>query len=226
MIELKFSVTGQLLKRSNIETVVADSKNYLSAAFIFSEDWSEITKTAVFSHGENVFNVVLEDDKCIVPHEVIKESHFNVSVFGGDLITASEVRVDVMESGMEDGETPSEPTPDIYNQIVTTATEAKAIAQSVRDDANDGKLTPTVGENGNWFVNGVDTGFTSRGAVFQFWQLAAADTWSIPHNLNKYPSVTVVDSAGTTVFGDVHYESLNKLTVCFSVAFAGEAYLN
>lgn len=50
--------------------------------------------------------------------------------------------------------------------------------------------------------------------------------WVIPHNLLKYPSVEVVDSAGTQVVGDVQYDSNNQITINFVGAFSGKAYLN
>lgn len=54
----------------------------------------------------------------------------------------------------------------------------------------------------------------------------ASDVWMIEHNMGRYPSVTVVDSAGSAVFGDVTYTNENQLTVTFSVAFSGKAFLN
>ena len=50
--------------------------------------------------------------------------------------------------------------------------------------------------------------------------------WDITHNLDKYPSVTIVDSAGSVVMGDITYTSKSALTVTFSAAFSGKAYLN
>ena len=50
--------------------------------------------------------------------------------------------------------------------------------------------------------------------------------WDITHDLDKYPSVTVVDSAGSVVMGDITYTSKSALTVTFSAAFSGKAYLN
>lgn len=50
--------------------------------------------------------------------------------------------------------------------------------------------------------------------------------WDITHNLGKYPSVTIVDSAGSVVVGDITYVSENNLKVTFSAAFGGTAYLN
>jgi hypothetical protein len=54
----------------------------------------------------------------------------------------------------------------------------------------------------------------------------AGSTWSINHSLKKFPSVTVVDSAGTVVIGMVDYTDLNNLTITFSSGFSGKAYLN
>ncbi len=50
--------------------------------------------------------------------------------------------------------------------------------------------------------------------------------WSIIHNMNKYPSVTVVDSAGSIVEGAVDYLSLNSCRITFCGAFSGKAYFN
>lgn len=57
-------------------------------------------------------------------------------------------------------------------------------------------------------------------------QGVASDTWTITHNLDKYPSVSVVDTADTIVVGDVQYISRNSLTVKFIAPFKGKAYLN
>ena len=61
---------------------------------------------------------------------------------------------------------------------------------------------------------------------FIFTQGAPATTWTITHNLGKFPSVSVVDSADTQVYGDVEYIDDNSLRVTFSAAFGGKAYLN
>ena len=50
--------------------------------------------------------------------------------------------------------------------------------------------------------------------------------WEITHDLDKYPSVTVVDSAGSVVMGDITYTSKSAIKITFSAAFSGKAYLN
>lgn len=57
-------------------------------------------------------------------------------------------------------------------------------------------------------------------------QIVPSEEWIIEHNLSKYPSVTIVDSAGTVVIGDVEYISTMILRVTFTSPFSGEAYLN
>lgn len=57
-------------------------------------------------------------------------------------------------------------------------------------------------------------------------QLVPAVTWTITHNLGKYPKVNVRESGGDTILSDVTYISQNALTLRFASALSGEAYLN
>ena len=61
---------------------------------------------------------------------------------------------------------------------------------------------------------------------FTFTQNVARNVWEIKHDLNKYPSVTIVDSAENVVIGDVTYIDENNVRLTFSGAFSGKAYLN
>lgn len=62
-------------------------------------------------------------------------------------------------------------------------------------------------------------------APFVYQQIAPSAVWTIVHNLNTLPLVTVVDSAGTTVYGDVSYLDANTMQIAFGSAFSGTAYL-
>lgn len=57
-------------------------------------------------------------------------------------------------------------------------------------------------------------------------QVLSLTSWAIPHNLGKKPSVHVVDSGGNEVEGDVSHTDVNNLTITFSAAISGHAYLN
>jgi hypothetical protein len=63
-------------------------------------------------------------------------------------------------------------------------------------------------------------------APFTFIQAVPSATWVIVHGLGYKPNVTVVDSTERQVEGDVQYNSLVQITITFSAAFAGEAYLS
>lgn len=58
------------------------------------------------------------------------------------------------------------------------------------------------------------------------YQDVPSDTWTITHNLDKYPSVTVVTSAGDVIATDCTYIDTNTVEVYFNGAFAGRAYIN
>jgi hypothetical protein len=57
-------------------------------------------------------------------------------------------------------------------------------------------------------------------------QSVSSATWTITHNLGYRPAVSVVDSGGNYVVGDVNYVSVNALTISFSAPFGGFAYLS
>lgn len=66
----------------------------------------------------------------------------------------------------------------------------------------------------------------SQDKYYTYQQYQAASVWRIKHNLEKYPSVSITDSSGNHVIGDVSYIDMSELLVTFSSPFAGRAYLN
>lgn len=62
-------------------------------------------------------------------------------------------------------------------------------------------------------------------------QAVPADTWTIAHSLPYAPNVTVIDSSGRKVEGDVSYPDNSTVVIHFTSAgvpagFAGKAYLS
>ena len=53
-----------------------------------------------------------------------------------------------------------------------------------------------------------------------------AAVWNINHNLDVYPSVSVVDSTDSIVIGEIQYINKNSVVVTFNGSFSGKAYLN
>ena len=67
---------------------------------------------------------------------------------------------------------------------------------------------------------------SQQSPTFTFNQVVASTTWVINHDLGKFPSITVIDTAGTVVTGEYTYTDNNNVTLTFSAGFAGKAYLN
>jgi hypothetical protein len=63
-------------------------------------------------------------------------------------------------------------------------------------------------------------------ASFVFTQGVPAATWVIVHNLNKYPSIEVVDTGDSVIIPTIHYDNPNQITATFGSATSGKAYLN
>lgn len=119
-MDLLFKVKNQHISKNGNYYVVAKSKNYVKAKFEFlTDDWNGLIKTAIFTiNGRDTYHVLLDNDECLVPWEVLEEGTVSVSVFGGDLITVDKVYFTVSSTGYKDGGVPSDPTPAIYQQII------------------------------------------------------------------------------------------------------------
>jgi hypothetical protein len=62
--------------------------------------------------------------------------------------------------------------------------------------------------------------------TYPFVQSAASVSWDIIHNLNRYPSVTVIDSGGSEIIPNLSYISANEVVLSFANPTSGTAYLN
>lgn len=54
----------------------------------------------------------------------------------------------------------------------------------------------------------------------------ASNIWEINHNLDKYPSVTIVNNFKRKVIGDVEYIDKNNIKITFTVESSGEVFCN
>ena len=89
-----------------------------------------------------------------------------------------------------------------------------------------------IGGNGNLDLNKYYdfATFTISSGVgdknFVFTQAVASNTWVIQHNLNKFPSVTSVNINNIEMYGEVVFTDVNNLTINFTSASSGKAYIN
>lgn len=87
------------------------------------------------------------------------------------------------------------------------------------------QVTPQGGPVVN--VNEITVGGINQPTVaYHHTQSIASANWVINHNLGWYPNLTVQDSSGSVVEGEIAYNNSNTLTVTFTGAFSGDAYLS
>ena len=125
---LIFNVNKQTLSLkstcSNLK-VVADSKNYLKAQFVFqSSDWKESSiQYVLFSYNGKTYKKILgveedlEENECYVSPEVIKPGKFSVSIYCDNMITTNEVNIEVGPSGYTENIENQKATPSVMEQM-------------------------------------------------------------------------------------------------------------
>lgn len=129
--QLQFQINNQTIKRTDKFKVVAKSHDYLFAHFEFATDeWQDITKTAIFATLESNYGAVLDEEgNCEVPWEVLVDNgYITVSVFGGSLITVNKAKIYIEPTGYVESseiDNSQEPTQDIYEQVTHYLDEAR-----------------------------------------------------------------------------------------------------
>ena len=118
-MNIKLSISGQKISILERPTTISYTSE-LEAEFSFSNEWAGRQKTAIFKRtGIHAIPVLIENDKCIVPKEVLRNcSKFEVGVIAGNIHTTNIVEVYIDRTCYnEDAEIP-DPTPSIYDQII------------------------------------------------------------------------------------------------------------
>lgn len=169
---------------------------------------------------EEIDSVLLQDNKAVyihtldisVPTEESMIAYVESVIAGGiDEITINTNNENKMQAiGLINKNTAQSATNPVYDWVGT---------QEEYVDQNVAELHP------DWVCFITDDAYDPQ-STYVFEQGEAATTWNIVHNLNKYPSVTVVDSAGTTIDCTVIYINSNQCELRFNAAFKGNAYLN
>lgn len=84
--------------------------------------------------------------------------------------------------------------------------------------------TGPTGATGETGVTG-EQGIPGVSETYTFDQNIASSTWTITHDLGAFLPVTVIDSSGQTVEGDVEYVDINTVILSFAAPFGGTAYV-
>ena len=137
------------------EPVTSGSVNVYRVRFEFSEDWTGLTRTAVFRGGGEAASVLLDGSgECVLPWEALAKPNvlLEAGVYGtrnGDVVLPTVwAALGTVLEGAALGEEAQPPTPDVYQQIMAAAQEAVETAKSVREDADAGAFAGPAGPIG------------------------------------------------------------------------------
>lgn len=113
---------------------------------------------------------------------------------------------------------------------LTTITDESKVIVSVEENyiavKNVGDSEVQIVTESNPLYVSVQDQHIQYDANYEFTQSSPSTDWEVNHNLGKYCSVMVVDSNNEVVYGNVVYDSPNKLTIRFKAQITGKAYLN
>ena len=148
---LKFRVRGQALTllNPNVNLIpVTDTVNHYLCQFEFSEDWDDLNKVVVFKNAS--YNIAKEvylstSNECYIPWEVLSNSgDIFLEVIGtearGEVVT---VRIPStllcfkwrIQEGLLDVSANVSPTPDLFEQFISSVRDYSTSAIEARDEA-------------------------------------------------------------------------------------------
>lgn len=139
MSTIKLRCTDQVLTFENTPVIASGGLEEDFIEFDFCSQWDGFERTAVFWRTEaEVYHVILdENDSCQVPPEVTADDGtIFFGVFGVDPAgrqrTTEVLTYLIVKGAITTGTKPSEPTPDIYTQLIAKYDEMLAIAEDTR----------------------------------------------------------------------------------------------
>ena len=116
------------------DSIPSDSINSVVIEFEFSEDWKNLLCVAQFTQSEKTYNVVIENNRCVLPTE-LKIGNVMLSVFGTktDGTPFRETSIpfcfEIYDAGFSStAETPIPPTPDLYEQLIDKFAHSSGVA--------------------------------------------------------------------------------------------------
>jgi hypothetical protein len=107
----------------------------------------------------------------------------------------------------------------------TTFINMTPTSPSTGDVVVTASLSATGTPDNTKFLRGDNT-WAEADKTFIFVQSVSSTDWTIQHNMDKFPSVVVVNNNNIVMYGDITYTDSNNLTINFSAGFSGKAYLN
>ena len=130
------------------------SYGFCTMCFRFGAEWDGLAKKVTFYplDGSDPVYLIVSDDKVEIPQEIMRCAGVNRYVVSGckneDVLISITGEIDVLDSLSPDGVSAEEPTPTQMEQVMTMMQRAVDMAQSVRDDADNGVFDGEKGDTG------------------------------------------------------------------------------
>lgn len=143
MTIIKLLAMDQALSFDVEPKLAAGDQNSVQLHVEFSTEWLGYSKSAAFytSIDSTVYEIVLNDGKCVVPYEVLeKPCQLYIGIRGVNannnaVKTSCLIKCKIIEGAPVGDAVPSEPTPDVYQQILTAygevSTELKKVGSEI-----------------------------------------------------------------------------------------------
>lgn len=146
---------GQQLSFVKKPETVKGTRGYITCRFSFvSDEWKSGKIRAMFKNSKlsDIYHCeIAADGTVVIPHEVLAEQG-TVSIAAvaehEDGVRVTTNTVCFYNDNTIYGEKETDPTPSEYMQVINAAEAAQKIAQSVRDDADNGKFNGKPGADG------------------------------------------------------------------------------
>lgn len=203
MTTIALMTTDQYLTVSDQPKIASGDQNSVSLHVDFDSEWNGYGKSAVFfsSKNETVYEQVLTDSECIIPHEVLAEPctlYIGIRGVTDDnykVKTSTLVKYKIEEGAPVGEGTTVEPSATVYQQLLALSEDTRQIAQAVRDDFNAGAIPALLDQNSQ---NG-----------FRFWTGTAAEYEVQKADLPANTFCVIIDD---TTEADLLAEIANKVT--------------
>lgn len=174
MNEYKFDVNfekGRIL--TDLRKLVQNDYNSTKINFTFDKEGRVLFK--VLYPDKSVYVTQIENDELIFGPGILNQEgdyEVEISLYSDDgrltdyATKSFEVRAELVNT--DEIVEPDDRVPildKLINEVEETNTYLNEVKQNIENGEFNGEdgITPTIGENGNWFIGGTDTGLPSRG---------------------------------------------------------------
>ena len=130
-------------------------------------------------------------------------------IVGSHILISEQKEISVFGHFLIDSYTINAPDDDFYTLNLTSVGGAGNITELLYYDF--AIFTPSSLVNNKEFI---------------FTQAVPSIEWTVQHNMDKFPSVSVVNTNNILMYGNTTYVDANNLIINFSAGFSGKAYLN